>query len=86
MDDGRLLCSSCIVLVDHLRMFLVDKHREAASHKRNAEKKDTGKLQTLKTVMNCKTMAQVEKASICQQWIKVCITANIPHYKSDDNP
>lgn len=26
MDDGRLLCSSCIVLVDHLRMFLVDKH------------------------------------------------------------
>lgn len=86
MDDGRLLCSSCIVLVDHLRMFLVDKHREAASHKWNAERKDTGKLQTLKTVMNCKTMAQVEKASICQQWIKVCITANIPHYKSDDYP
>lgn len=86
MDDGRLLCSSCIVLVYHLHMFLVDKHREAASHKRNAERKDTGKLQTLKTVMNRKTMAQVEKASICQQWIKVCITANIPHYKSDDNP
>ena len=86
MDDGPLLRSSCIVLVDHLRMFLVDKLLEAASHKRNAERQDGGKLQSLKTVMNCKTVAQVEKVSFCQEWIKVCITANIPLYKSDDNP
>ena len=49
VDDGRLFCSSCNVVVDHLRKFVVDKHLEAASHKRNAERKDGGKQQTLKT-------------------------------------
>ena len=33
MDDGWLFCSSCNVVVDHLRKFMVDKHLEAASHK-----------------------------------------------------
>ena len=42
MDDGRLFCSSCNVVVDHLRKFVVDKHLEAASHKRNTERKDGG--------------------------------------------
>ena len=65
MDDVRLFCSSCNVVVDHLRKFVVYKHLEAASHKRNAVRKDNGKQQTLKTVMNCKTVAQVEKVCIC---------------------
>ena len=73
VDDGRLFCSSCNVVVDHLRKFVVDKHLEAASHKRNAERKDGGKQQTLKTVINCKTVAQIEKVRICHEWIKVCI-------------
>ena len=65
VDDGRLFCCSCHVVVDHLRKFVVDKHLEAASHKRNAERKDGGKQQTIKIVMNCKTVAQVEKVHIC---------------------
>ena len=36
---------------DHLRKFVVDKHLEAASHKRNAERKDGGKQQTLKIIL-----------------------------------
>ena len=30
VDDGLLFCSSCNVVVDHLRKFVVDKHLEAA--------------------------------------------------------
>ena len=62
VDDGGLFCSSCNVVVDHLRKFVVDKHLETASHEQNAERKDGGKQQTLKTVMNCKTVAQVESS------------------------
>ena len=51
MDDGRLFCSSCKVVVDHLQKFVVDKHLEAASHKQNAERKDGGKQQTLKIIL-----------------------------------
>ena len=51
MDDGQLFCSSCNMVVDHLRKFVVDKHLEAASHKRNAERKDGGKQQTLKIIL-----------------------------------
>ena len=40
-----------VVVVDHLRKFVVDKHLEAASHKRNAERKDDGKQQTLKIIL-----------------------------------
>ena len=40
-----------VVVVDHLRKFVVDKHLEAASHKRNAERKDGGKQQTLKIIL-----------------------------------
>ena len=41
-------------MVDHLRTFVVDKHLEAESHKRNPEKIAVGKQQTLKTVLTCK--------------------------------
>ena len=70
MDDGQLFCSSCNMVFDHLRKFVVDKHLEGASHKWNAERKDSGRQQTLKTVMNCKTVAQGEKIRICHEWIK----------------
>ena len=84
VDDGMLFCSSCNMVIDHIRKFVVDKHLEAASHKRNAEKKEGGKQQTLKTVLNCKTVSQVEKVRICHEWIKVCTAANIPLHKSDN--
>ena len=84
MDDGRLFCSSCKVVVDHLQKFVVDKHLKAVSHKRNTERKDGGKQQTLKTVINCKTVAQIVKVRICLEWIKVGTAANIPLHKSDN--
>lgn len=66
--------------------FVVDKHLEAASHKRNAERKNGGKKQTLKIVLNCKTVTQVENVRICHEWIKVCTTANIIPLHKLDNP
>ena len=38
VDDDLLFCSSCNIVVDHLRKCVVDKHLEAESHKRNAKK------------------------------------------------
>ena len=64
MDDVWLFCSSCNVVVDHLRKFVVDKHLEAASHKRNAVRKDGRKQQTLKTVINCKTVELSSRESL----------------------
>ena len=56
VDDGMLCCSSCNMVIDHVRKFVVDKHLEAVSHKQNTEKKESGKQQTSKTVLNCKTV------------------------------
>lgn len=47
VDDDLLFCSSCNIVVDHLRKCVVDKHLEAESHKRNAEKNALGKLPQL---------------------------------------
>ena len=63
------------MVIDHVRNF-VNKFLEAASHKQNEEKKEGRKQQTLKTVLNCKMVSQVEKVRICQKWIKVCTEAN----------
>ena len=42
VDDGLLFYSSCNIVVEHLRKFVVDKHLEAESHKWNAEKMRVG--------------------------------------------
>ena len=44
-DDG-LFCSSCNVVIDHLRKCVVDKHLEVANHKQNIEKNQRSKQQT----------------------------------------
>ena len=46
VDDGLLFCSSCNVVIDHLRKCEVDKHLEAASHEQNVEKNQGSKHQT----------------------------------------
>ena len=39
VDDGLLFCSSCNVVIDHLRKCVVDKDLEAASHEQNVDPK-----------------------------------------------
>ena len=46
VDDGLLFCSSCNVVIDHLRKCVVDKDLEAASHEQNVEKNQRSKQQT----------------------------------------
>lgn len=84
VDDGLLFCSSCNVVIDYLRKSVVDRHLDSVSHKQNVEKNQRSKQKTLKTVLNCKTTAQVEKVKICQEWIRICTAANIPLHKSDN--
>ena len=80
-DDGLLLCSTCNVVIDHLRKHKIDKHLESSYHTLKA-KTSVWKQQTLKTVLNCKTAPQVEKVKIGQSWIKACCAANTPLLKS----
>ena len=85
IDDGLTFCSSCNVVVNHVRKSVVDKHLEAVSHKKLAEKPEGVKQKTLKTMLECKTLSQVEKVAICQEWFTVCMSTNIPLHKSSNN-
>ena len=59
-DDGILFCSTCNVALDHTRKSSIDKHLESATHiQRTKSSETTGKQQTLKTSIYCKTAAQV---------------------------
>lgn len=40
VDDGLMFCSTCNIVVDHIRKSVVDKHLEAVSHKKLLEKHD----------------------------------------------
>ena len=84
VDDGLMFCSSCNVVIDYLRNSVVDRHLESVVHKQRAERHQGSKQQTLKTVLNCKTSAQIEKVKICQEWIRICAASNIPFHKSDN--
>ena len=84
-DDGLLFCSTCNIVIDHLRKHKIDKHLESASHIRKVHSQNSlGKQQTLKTSFECKTTPHMEKVKICQAWIKACCAANIPLHKSDN--
>ena len=84
-DDGLLFCSTCNIVIDHLRKHKIDKHLESASHIRKVHSQNSlGKQQTLKTSFECKTTPHIEKVKICQAWIKACCAANIPLHKSDN--
>ena len=82
-DNGLLFCSSCNVVLDHLRKSILDKHLDSSSHKKKANQAD-GKQQTIKTAFECKTRPQVEKVKVSEEWIKACTAANIPLHKSDN--
>ena len=80
-DDGLLFCSTCNVVIDHLRKHKIDKHPESFYHTLKV-KTSVWKQQTLKTALNCKTAPQVEKVKTGQSWIKACCAANTPLLKS----
>ena len=84
VNDDLVFCSSCNVVVDHVRKSVVNKHLEAVSHMKLAEKPEGVKQKTLKTMLECKTPSQVEKVAICQEWVTVCTATNIPLHISDN--
>ena len=59
-DNGLLFCSTCNAVLDHTRKSSIDKHLESATHvQRSRNSETTGKQQTLKTSLDCKTAAKV---------------------------
>ena len=76
-QQNKLFCSSCNVVLDHLRKSVLNLHLESATHKRNAEWKQGEKQYTLKTVLSCKTEARIDNVKTCHEWIRVCMAGNI---------
>ena len=46
---------------------MVDTHLDSVLHKQRTERNLGSKQQMLKTVLNCKTLAQIKKDKICQE-------------------
>ena len=54
--DGLLFWSTCNVVLDHTRKSSIDKHLKSATHvQRPSSSETTGKQQTLKTPLDCKS-------------------------------
>lgn len=84
LDNGLMFCSSCNIVIDHLRKSVVDRHLKSAIHKQRGQWNQGSKQQMLKTVLYCKTSAKIKKVKICQEWMRACAASNIPLHKSDN--
>ncbi|EDO50025.1 predicted protein, partial [Nematostella vectensis] len=84
VDNKLLFCSTFNIIVDHLRKSKVDKHLQSNSHFEKKSRADEFKQQTVNTAFQCKTEPQLEKAKVCQEWLRACTAANIPLHKSDN--
>jgi hypothetical protein len=87
VDNGLMFCSSCNVVVDHLRKFVIERHLESTSHKKYIDVKGSShqpKQQTIKTTFECNTKAKAAKIKVCHDIIKVFTSANIPLHKIDN--
>ncbi|EDO50027.1 predicted protein, partial [Nematostella vectensis] len=84
VDNKLLFCSTFNIVVDHLRKSKVDKHLQSNSHFEKKSRADKFKQQTVNTAFQCKTEPQLEKAKVCQEWLRACTAANILLHKSDN--
>uniref|UniRef100_H3AJH5 U1-type domain-containing protein n=2 Tax=Latimeria chalumnae TaxID=7897 RepID=H3AJH5_LATCH len=86
-DGGKLFCSACNVVLDHIRKSTITDHLRSKTHmKRLAEFSEEcvrKKQKTLTTSLQCNTVAQVEKISVVQDFVKMCLEAGIPLEKAN---
>ncbi|XP_074387735.1 CGG triplet repeat-binding protein 1 isoform X1 [Zonotrichia albicollis] len=86
-DGGKLFCTSCNVVLNHVRKSAINDHLKSKTHtKRKAEFEEQNvrkKQRTLTASLQCNSAAQTEKSSVIQDFVKMCLEANIPLEKAD---
>ncbi|XP_006038008.1 CGG triplet repeat-binding protein 1 isoform X1 [Alligator mississippiensis] len=86
-EGGKLFCTSCNVVLNHVRKSAINDHLKSKTHtKRKAEfeEQNTRKKQrTLTASLQCNSTSQTEKTSVIQDFVKMCLEANIPLEKAD---
>ncbi|CAK6441565.1 CGG triplet repeat-binding protein 1 [Monodelphis domestica] len=86
-DGGKLFCTSCNVVLNHVRKSAISDHLKSKTHtKRKAEFEEQNvrkKQRPLTASLQCNSTAQTEKVSVIQDFVKMCLEANIPLEKAD---
>ncbi|XP_007537268.1 CGG triplet repeat-binding protein 1-like [Erinaceus europaeus] len=83
-DGGKLFCTCCNVVLNHVRKSAISDHLKSKTHtKRKAEFEEQNvrkKQRPLTASLQCNSTAQTE--SQCY-FVKMCLEANIPLEKAD---
>ncbi|XP_064420325.1 uncharacterized protein LOC102354807 isoform X2 [Latimeria chalumnae] len=85
-DGGKLFCSACNVVLDHYRKSTIIDHLKSKTHmKRQAEcAEHSARNQSRRgSSRRCHTVARVEKITVVQDFIKMCMEADIPLEKAN---
>ncbi|XP_030437575.1 CGG triplet repeat-binding protein 1 [Gopherus flavomarginatus] len=86
-EGGKLFCTSCNMVLNHVRKSAISDHLKSKTHtKRKAEFEEQSvrkKPRTLTASLQCNSAAQTEKISVIQDFVKMCLEANIPLEKAD---
>nr|XP_023959377.2 CGG triplet repeat-binding protein 1 [Chrysemys picta bellii] len=86
-DGGKLFCTSCNMVLNHVRKSAINDHLKSKTHtKRKAEFEEQSvrkKPRALTASLQCNSATQTEKISVIQDFVKMCLEANIPLEKAD---
>ncbi|XP_027791347.1 CGG triplet repeat-binding protein 1-like [Marmota flaviventris] len=86
-DGEKLFCISCNVVLNHVCKSAISDHLKSKTHtKRKAEFEEQNvrkKQRPLTASLQCKSTPQTEKVSVIQDFVKMCLEANIPLKKAD---
>ncbi|XP_013908253.1 PREDICTED: CGG triplet repeat-binding protein 1 [Thamnophis sirtalis] len=86
-DGGKLYCSFCNVVLNHVRKSAINDHLKSKTHtKRKGEFEEQSvrkKPRTLTASLQCNSSTQTEKPSVVQDFVKMFLEASIPLEKAD---
>ncbi|XP_078245960.1 CGG triplet repeat-binding protein 1 isoform X2 [Pogona vitticeps] len=86
-DGGKLYCTFCNVVLNHVRKSAINDHLKSKTHtKRKGEFEEQStrkKPRTLTASLQCNSAAQTEKPGVIQDFVKMFLEANIPLEKAD---
>lgn len=86
-DGGKLYCTFCNVVLNHVRKSAINDHLKSKTHtKRKGEFEEQSvrkKPRTLTASLQCNSTAQPEKPNVIQDFVKMFLEVGIPLEKAD---